>query len=108
MHKKYIAGNRLPTNRNYDYLNATVAAQTIINLSDLQEALYEIGIYGYSGGHFSLLVTVFSDAAHSCINDCSSHGSCSSLVCSCYDGYSGDYCQTCKIFFFKPPNRIVF
>jgi len=90
----YVATDRLPVDRNFDYLNATTLSPTEMHLTNLPAARYEIGIYGYRGGPFSLEVSVVAVEPATCANDCSTHGSCSgSGVCSCYNGYEGDYCQ---------------
>ena len=65
-----------------------------MQLSALSEGVYYIGIYGYHGGHFSILASVYADTSDSCNNECSGHGSCAATVCTCYPGYTGSYCET--------------
>ena len=92
----YVAADRRPLNRNFDYMNASVSTVTDMRLDNLAHATYEIGIYGYRGGAFVLQVTAFVPSEeNSCLSQCSMHGNCQGLeTCTCEAGFSGNSCET--------------
>jgi len=92
----YVAADRRPVNRNFDYMNASVSAVTDMRLDNLAHSTYEIGVYGYRGGAFVLEVTAFMPSEeNACTSQCSMHGQCQGLdACACQDGFSGNNCET--------------
>jgi len=88
----YLRFQQLPTEFQYDYANVTIRDVSTLRIPSPQSGIWYIGIHGFRGCNFTLLLTT----AGTCPNECSgtSHGVCIGNSCSCVSGYSGSYCQT--------------
>eukprot|EP00010_Vexillifera_abyssalis_P000361 CAMPEP_0201552778 /NCGR_PEP_ID=MMETSP0173_2-20130828/17836_1 /ASSEMBLY_ACC=CAM_ASM_000268 /TAXON_ID=218659 /ORGANISM="Vexillifera sp., Strain DIVA3 564/2" /LENGTH=572 /DNA_ID=CAMNT_0047963323 /DNA_START=78 /DNA_END=1796 /DNA_ORIENTATION=+ len=91
----YVRMDDEPTLFYWDYANFTTGDTSIINISQVEDSTYHVGVYGYANCHFELEATVDRlDGPSDCSNNCSEHGQCMHNVCQCSSGYSGQDCET--------------
>jgi len=88
----YEKFNSRPTSRSFDHLNASIEIQTQMVIVNLQVGIYEIGLFGYEGGAYTLQVNVVTVPL---CDTCSAHGACQAGICHCYSAdFIGNYCET--------------
>jgi len=89
---QYVKKNEFPSMFDFNFANATINPITELSLRDPGAGLWYIGVYGYRGCAFSIVVTV--SEMQGCLSECSRHGTCIGNVCSCNPGFSGDACES--------------
>lgn len=86
----YIAFDRIPTLYDWDYREMSYNLLCSVSVEFPSTGSWYAGIYGYNNAEYALTVETFN---YGCPNNCSYHGTCPDVVCSCDSGFSGDACE---------------
>ena len=92
----YVKKDSYPSMWEWDYANVSLADVLVINQTEVTTGTtYYLGVYGYYGCNYNLLLTeVFPSDPADCPNNCSNHGQgCSRNRCTCNDAYAGVECE---------------
>eukprot|EP00009_Paramoeba_aestuarina_P006738 CAMPEP_0201524786 /NCGR_PEP_ID=MMETSP0161_2-20130828/25178_1 /ASSEMBLY_ACC=CAM_ASM_000251 /TAXON_ID=180227 /ORGANISM="Neoparamoeba aestuarina, Strain SoJaBio B1-5/56/2" /LENGTH=572 /DNA_ID=CAMNT_0047924371 /DNA_START=79 /DNA_END=1794 /DNA_ORIENTATION=- len=92
----YVKKDGLPKTNDYDYKSTTANTVTNMWIYDAEVRPYYVGVYAYTQ---SCSYLISAETSNNCPNYCSdksfTHGTCGdTYTCSCYDGFSGETCET--------------
>ena len=108
----YILKDDYPDLTSFDYRNGVLdvnedgeTLNTItIAIGDPTSNMYYIGVYSQNSNQVTYSISASFSGIEICNEQCSAHGACVEGInsCTCNDGYSGSYCQTCSFFLSSP------
>lgn len=85
----YVRRNQNPTRMTFDYRDVSLNANVTITIQNPSDAVWKIGIYGFSTCSYTLSGTI----SYACPLGCSGHGTCLSTGrCQCDNGWAGNGC----------------
>jgi Bacterial pre-peptidase C-terminal domain/EGF-like domain len=89
----YVKLGDLPSLWDYDYRDDSLAKNFEIEMVESTPGLYYAGVYGFSACSYS--IEIGAPHTPTCPNECSgdTHGVCSGSVCSCRQGFTGEFCE---------------
>lgn len=89
----YVRKGNFPTTDIWDYRDFTNKKDYSLTISEITSGRWIIGMFGFTQTQYTLKV-VYADQ---CPNQCSKHGSCTGVSCTCNTNFGGEACQNMTV-----------